>query len=91
MGYDRRVREMFEDYDKDKDGILNYEDFLKYNLKNVSHSGYSIKYYTENFLKGLYNLRYRKNITLFNEPLDISHRYHLMMRFKLQKHDDIYS
>jgi hypothetical protein len=36
-------------------------------------------------LKGLFNLRYRKNLTLYNEPLDISNQYYLMMRFKIAK------
>lgn len=40
-------------------------------------------YYQEQFKKGLSNLRYRKNLTLPEDPLDISDRYYLMMRFKI--------
>lgn len=66
MSYDRRVREMFEDFDKDNDGILNLTDFLNYNLKSVTSYTFSSNYYKEQFIKGLVNLRYRKNMTLYN-------------------------
>jgi hypothetical protein len=62
MGYDRRIKEMFEDFDKDKDGILTYEDFLNYNIKSMN--GMYENYYRKQFVTGLENLRYRKNMTL---------------------------
>jgi Ca2+-binding EF-hand superfamily protein len=44
MSYDRRIREMFEDFDKDNDGILTVVDFLNYNLKSITTYTYE-KYY----------------------------------------------
>ena len=64
MGYDRRIKEMFEDFDKDKDGILTYDDFQKYHIKNMT--GMYENYYRKQFITNLENLRYRKNMTLFN-------------------------
>ena len=48
MVYDRRIKEMFEDYDKDKDGILNFHDFLMYNIKSMT--GMYENYYRKKFI-----------------------------------------
>ena len=64
MSYDRRVRDMFQDFDKDKDGILHFEDFLNYNLKDIT--GSFSNYYRKQFISGLESLRYRKNMTLYD-------------------------
>ena len=88
MAYDRRIREMFEDFDKDKDGVLTFNDFFNYSIKDLSGVGSS--YYKKQFLAGLQNLRYRKNITLYDEPLDISNRYKDMMRYVILKHPEVY-
>lgn len=74
---------MMQDFDKDNDGILTLSDFLAYNIKKLT--SFTGSYYQEQFKKGLYNLRYRKNLTLPEEPLSISDRYYLMMRFKIEK------
>ena len=33
--HDRRVKEMFREYDTDKDGILTFADFMEYNLRST--------------------------------------------------------
>ena len=55
---------MFQDFDKDKDGILHFEDFLNYNLKDIT--GSFSNYYRKQFISGLESLRYRKNMTLYD-------------------------
>ena len=80
LSSDRRVQEVF-DCDADRDGIVTLSDFMEYYRKNLSGSSY----WKEQMLKGLFNLRYRKNLTLYDEPLDISNQYYLMMRFKIAK------
>ena len=71
---DRKLKEIMQDYDKDNDSILTFEDFLAYNIKKMG-GHYASTYYFQQFKKGLFNLRYRKNITLYTEPLDISSHY----------------
>ncbi len=85
MGYDRRVKQLFEDYDKDNDGILTLADFFNYNLKNLidKQEFFYKEHYKEQFISDLEKLRYHKNLILYNEPLDISFHYHIMMRCKL--------
>lgn len=78
---DRRVKDVF-DFDTDNDGIITLPDFIEYYRKNFA--GIS-SYYKDQMLKGLYNLRYRKNLTPYNEPLNISRQHYLMMRFKIVK------
>jgi hypothetical protein len=51
---------------------------MNYYYKNLNSS----TYYRDNTLKGLYNLRYRKNLTLYNQTLDIAPRSYLMLRFR---------
>lgn len=51
MAYDRRIKDMFEDFDKDKDGMLTFMDFWNYCLKDLS--GFSFRYYQKQFLTGL--------------------------------------
>jgi len=87
LSSDRRVTEIMEYYDEDRDGIILLDDFLKYYKNNLTK--YS-SYYKDNILKGLFNLRYRKNLTLYNEPLDISSTYFLMFRYILSRHADCY-
>ena len=51
MGYDRRIKEMFEDFDKDKDGILSFQDFYRYNISSIM--GAHSYYYKKKFIEGL--------------------------------------
>jgi len=88
MAYDRRIRDMFEDFDNDKDGVLTFADFVNYNIRDLK--GMVSSYYKKQFLTGLQNLRYRKNMTLCHEPLDISNRYNDMMRYVIEKHPEVY-
>ena len=87
LSSDRRVTDIIDFYDSDRDGIVVLDDFIKYYKDNLTK--YS-SYYKENILKGLFNLRYRKNLTLYNEPLDISSSYFKMMRFILRNHASCY-
>lgn len=79
---------MFLDFDKDKDGILHFDDFLNYNLKDITGSFCS--YYRKQFISGLENLRYRKNMTLYDEPLPTLEKDPEMMRYLISQHPEVY-
>lgn len=44
-----------------------------------------MQYHRDLAIKGLYNLRYRKNLTFYTVPLDISQQYYMMTRYKIAK------
>ena len=76
-----------EENDKDNDGIFIIDDFIKYHQRNFMKYP---NYFKDQIIKTFFNLRYRKNFTLYNVPLDLSHRYYLMMRFKISKSQNVY-
>ena len=88
MSYDRRVKDMFLDFDKDKDGILHFEDFLSYNLRDITGSFNT--YYCKQFITGLENLRYRKNMTGFADPLPPLDKSPEMMRYLICQCPEVY-
>lgn len=61
--------------------MFNY--FYKYLTKNQL-------YYRDQIIKSMKNLRYRQNMTLYSEKMDISPRYYLMLRYRLCKNKEFY-
>jgi hypothetical protein len=47
-------------------------------------------YYRRQFLEGLENLRYRKNMTLYYEPLVFNEEKPEMMRYLILKSPEVY-
>lgn len=84
---DRRVKDAFE-FDSDDDGILTLEDFIRYYKKGLIHTFNESEYSRK--IKGFYNLRYRRNLSYYNEPLDLSGEYNKMMRFLVFKSENAY-
>ena len=82
--FDSRINSLFADYDTDKDGILVLENFLKFYedcLLDIEK--------VETVEKNLSNLRYRRDLKLYDEDFD-SLNEEVLFRYHVWENKDIY-
>ena len=82
--FDSRINSLFAEYDGDKDGVLTLEDFLKF-YEDCIVDPEKI----ETVEKNLSNLRYRRDLKLYDEDFD-SLNEEVLFRYHVWENKDIY-
>ena len=82
--FDSRINSLFAEYDGDKDGVLTLEDFLKFHEDCIVDPEK-----IETVEKNLSNLRYRRDLKLYDEDFD-SLNEEVLFRYHVWENKDIY-
>ncbi len=82
--FDPRINSLYADYDKDKDGVLTLQDFLKF-YQDCAIDPEKL----ETVDKNLSNMRYRRDLKFFDEDLD-SMNEEVLFRYHICQNQDIY-